>query len=173
MDFVGPIDPLSNGKSYILVCTDYVTKWVEARVMTHARDNKVAEFFYEEIFTKYGIPREIVSNQGPQFTSTSIAALVNEYNIRHKKSTPYHPQAKGQVEVTNRDLEAILTKIVALYKKDWSNRLPKAIWAYRTTWKTTTGFTPFEMVYGKTAMMPIDFEHKTLRTTLQLNMTLS
>lgn len=75
--------------------------------------------------------------------------MVNEYNIKHRKSTPYHPQANGQVEVTNRDLEAILTKTVALHKKDWSNRLPEAIWAYRTTWKTTIGFTPFEMVYGK------------------------
>lgn len=68
---------------------------MEARAMTHTRDNKVAEFLYEEIFTRYGVPREIVSDQGPQFTSTLIAALVNEYNIRHGKSTPYHPQANG------------------------------------------------------------------------------
>lgn len=138
LDFVGPIDPPSNGKSYILVCTYYVTKWVEARAIMHERDNKVAEFLYEEIFTRYGVPREIVSDQGPQFTSTLIAVLVNEYNIRHMKSTPYHPQENGQVEVTNRDLEAIFTKTVSLHKKEWSNRLPEVIWAYITTWKTTT-----------------------------------
>lgn len=173
LDFVGLIDPPSNGKSYILVCTNYVTKWVEARAMTHARDNKVAEFLYEKIFTKYGVPREIVSDQGPQFTSTLIAALVNEYNIRHRKSTPYHPQANGQVEIIKKDLEAILTKTRALHKKYWSNRLLETIWAYKTTWKTPISLTPFEMVYGKTTMMSIEFEHKTLRTTLQLNMTLS
>lgn len=171
--FVGPIDPPSNGESYILVCTDYVTKSVEACAMTHARDNKVVEFLYEEIFTRYGVPREIVLDQGPQFTSTLIVALENEYNIRHKKSTAYHPQANGQVEVTNRELEAILTKIVSIHKKYWSHRLSEAIWAYRTTWKTPIGFTPFEMVYGKSTMMSIEFEHKTLRITLQLNMTLS
>lgn len=65
LDFVGPIDPSSNGKSYILVCTDYVTKWVEARAMTHARDNNIVEFLYEEVFTSYGVPRELVTNQGP------------------------------------------------------------------------------------------------------------
>jgi len=173
LDFVGPIDPPSNGKSYILVCTDYVIKWVEVKAMKHARDSKVAEFLYEEIITRYGVPRELVTGQGAQFTSTLVATLVQEYNIRHKKSTPYHPQANGQVEVTNKEIEAILTKTVAVHKKDWANRLLEAVWAYRTTWKTTTGFTPFELLYGKIAMMPIEFEHKTLWTALDLGMDLS
>lgn len=76
-DFVGPIDPPSNGKSYILVCTNYVTKWIEAKPMKHARDNKFVEFLYEEIFTRFGVPREIVTDQGAQFTSTLITTLVN------------------------------------------------------------------------------------------------
>ena len=133
MDFIGPIDPPSNGKSYILVCTDYVTKWVEVKAMKHARDDKVAKFLYEEIFTRYGVIREIVTDQGAQFTSTLVATLANEYNIRHKKYTPYHPQTNGQVEVTNREIEAIMTKIVAIHRKDWENRLPKVVWAYRKT----------------------------------------
>lgn len=98
---------------------------------------------------------------------------MNNYKIRHKMSSPYHPQANGQVEVTNREIEEILTKTVQLHKKDWSSRLPEAVWAYRTTWKTTTGFTPFELLYGKTTMLPIEFQHKTLRTTLQLNIDIS
>lgn len=64
MDFVGPINPPSNGKSYILICIDYVTKWVEVKAMTHARDNKVVEFLYEQIFTQFGVPRELVTDQG-------------------------------------------------------------------------------------------------------------
>lgn len=130
---VGPIDPPSNGKSYILVCIDYVTKWVEVKATKHARDNKVAKFIYEEIFTWYGVPREIVTDQGTQFTSTLVTTLVNEYNIRHKNFSPYHPRANGKVEVTNREIEFILTKIVAIHKKDWANRLPKVVWPYRTT----------------------------------------
>lgn len=96
LDFVGPIDLPSNGKYYILVYTNYVTNWVEVKAMKHARDNKVAEFIYEEIFTQYGVPKEIVIDQEAQFTSTLVTTLVNEYNIRHTKSTPYNPQANGQ-----------------------------------------------------------------------------
>jgi hypothetical protein len=173
LDFVGPINPPSKNKEYILVCTDYVTKWVEVVALKHARDTKVADFLYSEIFTRFGVPREITTDQGPQFTSDLIAALVKEYEIRHRKSSPYHPQANGQVEVTNRELENILTKTVALHKRDWATRLPEAVWAYRTTWKTTTGLTPYELVYGKKVVLPIEFEIKTLRTALQLGLSLS
>ena len=74
--------------------------------------------------------------------------------------------------MTNRELENILTKIVSLHKKDWVAHLPEALWVYRIAWKSTTGFTPFELLYGKIALMPIEFEHKTLRTALELNITL-
>lgn len=62
---------------------------------------------------------------------------------------------------------------MALHRKDWASRLPEAVWAYRTSWKTTTRFTPFEMLYRKTTMMPIEFEHKTLRTKLEFGMDIS
>ena len=172
IDSVGPVEPPSVGKSYILVCTDYATKWAKEKSMKHPRDNNVAKFLYECIFTRYGVPMEIQSDQGPQFTSNLIVALMEEYKIRHRKSSPYHPQANGKVEVTNQELEHILTKIVALHKRDWAARLPEALWAYRTTWKSTTGFTPFELLYGIVVVMLIEFEHKTLRTALELNIAL-
>lgn len=114
-----------------------------------------------------------MTDQGAQFTSTLITTLVNEYNVRHRNSTPYHPQENGQEEITNREIESILTKTITLNCKDWSNRLFEAVWAYRTTWKTTTRFTPFEMVYGTKSMMHEEFEHKTPRTSIALDMTLS
>ncbi|XP_059070597.1 uncharacterized protein LOC131860231 [Cryptomeria japonica] len=147
-----------------------------------SRENVVADFLSRlqqpnnepvPIFTHFGVPREITTNQGPQFTSKLIAALVKEYEIHHWKSTPYHPQANGQVEVTNRELENILTKTVALHKRDWAIWLLEAVWAYRTTLKTTTGLTPYEMVYGKKVVLPIEFEIKTLCTALQVGLSLS
>ena len=66
--------------------------------MKHAHDHKVAEFLYEEIFTRYGVPKELVTNQGAQFTSNLIIELMKQYNIGHMKSRPYHPQTNGQVE---------------------------------------------------------------------------
>eukprot|EP00253_Pinus_taeda_P012991 PITA_12991 len=97
LDFVGPINPPSNGKRYILVCTDYVTKWVEAKAVTKATENTVVTFLFEEIFVRYGVPRQIVTDQGAQFTSTLVRDLTEKYKIKHRKSTPYHPQANKQI----------------------------------------------------------------------------
>jgi hypothetical protein len=72
------------------------------------------------------------------------------------------------VEVTNRELENILTKIVQFHHRDWENKLSEFVWAYRRTWKTSTRFTPYELVYGKMMLFPIEFEIKTLPTTIKL-----
>ena len=121
LDFVGPISPMSHKKKYILVCTDYVTKWVEAKALFRAIEKSVVEFIYEEIFTRFGVPREIVTYQGTQFTSKLMKELTKKYGIRHCKSSPYHSQANGQVESTNKVLEAILTKTIHLHHKNWED----------------------------------------------------
>ena len=72
LDFVGPISPPSRQKKYILVCTDYVTKWVEAKPLLSAIEASVVNFIFEDIFTRFGVPREIVTNQGAQFTSKLV-----------------------------------------------------------------------------------------------------
>ena len=75
LDFVGPISPMSHKNKYILVCTDYDTKWVEAKYLFRAIEKSVVEFIYEEIFTRFGVPREIFTNQGSQFTSKLMKEL--------------------------------------------------------------------------------------------------
>lgn len=157
INFVGPIEPSSHGKSYILLCTDYATKWLEAKAMRHARDNKVAEFLYECMFTRFGVPREIVMDQGTHFTSNLISKLMNKYMVHHGKYSPYQPLSNGQAEITNWEIESILTKTIFVIKKDWDTNLLESIWAYHTTWKNIIGFTPFELVYGKLTSMPIEF----------------
>ena len=81
LDFVGPISPMSRKNKYILVCTDYVTKWVEAKDLFRAIEKLVVEFIYEEIFTWFGIPREIVTDKGTQFTSKLMKELTTKYGI--------------------------------------------------------------------------------------------
>eukprot|EP00253_Pinus_taeda_P023178 PITA_23178 len=138
-----------------------------------ATEEKVVEFLRENIFYKFGYPRELVIDQGSHFTSKLIEDLLTHHKIRLRTSTPYHPQANGQVEVTNRALEGILTKVVSSSRKDWEDRLVEATWAYNTTWKTATSFTPYELVYGKKALLSIEFEYNTLRMVAQLDLDLS
>eukprot|EP00253_Pinus_taeda_P030152 PITA_30152 len=173
MDFVGPIKPPSRQKSYIIVCTDYLTKWADTKAIKAAKEEKVAEFSRENIFYKFGYPRELVTDQGSQFTSNLIEDLLAHHKIKHRTSTPYHPQANGQVEVTNRALERILTKVVSSSRRDWADCLVEATWAYNTTWKTTTSFTPYELVYGKKVLLSIEFEYNTLRMAALLDLDLS
>lgn len=102
-----------------------------------------------------------------------VQELMTKNRVKHKQSTPYHPQANGKVEVTNKELERILTKNIQLHRKYWDSRLMEAIWFYNTTHKTTTGLTPYEFLFGKKAMIPIEFEHKTMRMISQLDLDIT
>eukprot|EP00253_Pinus_taeda_P029173 PITA_29173 len=101
----------------------------ETKVIKATTEEKVAEFLRENIFYKFGYPRELVTDQGSQFTSNLVEDILTHHKIKHRTSTPYHPQENGQVEVTNRALEGILTKIVRNNRKDWADRLVEATWA--------------------------------------------
>jgi len=95
MEFVGPISPPSKQKKYIIVCTNYLTNWVETKAIKAATEEKVAEFFRENIYYKFEYPRELVTDQGSQFTSNLIEDLLTHHRIKHRTSTPYHPRANG------------------------------------------------------------------------------
>jgi hypothetical protein len=97
--------------------------------------------------------------------------LIEKYGIKHRKYSPYHPQANGQV-ATNKFLEAILTKTIQLHHQDWDDRLPEALWAYQTTWRNTTGHTPYELVYEKQVLLPIEFQVRTFRIAVVLGLNL-
>jgi len=125
-DFVGLVNPPSKQKSYIIVCTDYLTKWAEKKVIKAATEEKVVEFLRENILYKFGFPRELATDQGSPFTSNLIEDLLIYHKIKDRTSTPYHPQENGQVEVTNRDLEGILTKVVSSNRKCWADRWVEA-----------------------------------------------
>ena len=93
--FFGPITQASKGKNYILVCTDYVTKWIEAKALPRATKQVVVDFLYEDIFTRFDAPRQILTDQGTQFTSKLIQSLMQWFKIKHKFFASYHPQANG------------------------------------------------------------------------------
>ena len=106
-----------------------MTKWVEAKELHRATEEAVIHFLFKDIFIRFGVPRELVTDGGAPFTSHGFKSTLQKYHIQHRMTTTYHPQANGQVESTNKVIEAILTKTVKENRKDWSHRFHEALWA--------------------------------------------
>ena len=115
IDFVGPIKPPAKGSraQYIIVAIYYLTKWVEAKATPKNDACTTAKFLFENIFTRYGLPLEIVSDQGVHFMNEDIKFLLVEFVVTHKRSAPYHPQVNGLAKITNKTLCIELTKVVS------------------------------------------------------------
>ncbi|RVW67271.1 Retrovirus-related Pol polyprotein from transposon 17.6 [Vitis vinifera] len=137
IDIIGKVSPKSSsGHEFILVAIDYFTKWVELHHMRGAH-------FRAEVDT-----------------------LLQEYGIRHHRSSAYRPQTNGAVEAANKNIKRILRKMVET-SRDWSEKLPFALWAYRTSFRTSTGATPYSLVYGMEAVLPVETEMGSLRVALE------
>ena len=157
INIIGKIAPAtSNEHEYILVAINHFTKWVEATSFKVLNSKKVAHFIQTNIICRYGVPHEIISENGSHFCDKTVK-LLHEYKIKHHKSSPYRPQTNGAVEAENKNVEAILKKNAERHR-DWNERLPFALWGYRTSVGTATGATPYSLVYGMEAVLPIELE---------------
>ena len=155
MDIVGPLPRSSTGKRFILVICDYATRYPEAIALRNIDANTVAEGLLQ-FFARVGVPEEILTDQGTNFTSQLLAEVYRFLHIRPIKTTPYHPQTDGLVERFNRTLKSMLKKAASKDGKDWDRILPYLLFAYREVPQASTGFSPFELLYGHHVRGPLD-----------------
>nr|XP_017217204.1 PREDICTED: uncharacterized protein LOC108194776 [Daucus carota subsp. sativus] len=154
IDIMGPFPRAKGDLRYLLVSIDYMTKWVEAKAMRTINQQDVIRFM-DNILMRFGLPRVLVSDNGPQFIGSDFESYLAERGIKHKKSSVAYPQGNGQVEVTNRILLRGIEKRLEESKSKWPEELPHVLWSYRTSPRTSTGETPFKLAYGTEAMLPI------------------
>nr|CAN78921.1 hypothetical protein VITISV_011350 [Vitis vinifera] len=164
MDIVGPFPAAPAQKKFLLVATDYFSKWVEAKAYASIKDRDVTKFVWKNIICRFGIPQTIIADNGPQFDSIAFRNFCSELNIRNSYSTPRYPQSNGQAEATNKTLINALKKRLEQAKGKWVEELPGVLWTYRTTPGQPTGNTPFALAYGMDAVIPTEIGLPTIRT---------
>jgi hypothetical protein len=169
IDFVGPLPVTPRGNKYIIVATDYFTKWPEARPVSEATAASAANFIYEDIICRHGCPQVILSDRGTHFRNQIVDNLLTKFEIKHLYSTPYHPETNGLTERFNRTLCESLAK-TSIDIIDWDMNIPAVLFAYRTAKQATTKIEPFYLVYGRTAHFPtkegMEYEEENLLSRL-------
>lgn len=164
LDLVGSLPPASGKRKYLFIATDYFTKWVEAVALASIKDSDIIKFLWENIITRFGIPRAFISDNGTQFDSRKTRQFSSDYGVQWFYSSPSYPQCNGQAEATNKIIVAGIKRRLDEAKGSWLDELHTVFWAYRTTPRRSTGETPFSLAFGMEAVIPTELGLPGLRT---------
>ncbi|XP_019159991.1 PREDICTED: uncharacterized protein LOC109156594 [Ipomoea nil] len=168
LDVVGPITPKSSaGHAYILAATDYFSKWAEAVALKEVKKENVADFLRVHIVYRFGIPRYILTDNEKPFDNKLMDKICKLFDFKQQNSSAYYAAANGLAEAFNKTLCNLLKKVVSKSKRDWHDRMEEALWAYRTTYRTPTQSTPYSLVYGVEAVLPLERQIPSLRLAIQ------
>jgi len=172
IDFVGHIQPQGRmGTRYIITATKYLSRWVETQSVKDYTGATTTKFVFEYVLTRFRCPNIFMSDRDMNFLNETINALMEEFQVYHQKSMPYHPQANGMVEEFNKELENMLTKIFNDQQNDLDQHIPALLWAYRMTCKKLTGKAPFRLFYGVEVVIPMEYIMPSMRIVALTGMT--
>ena len=155
MDIVGPLPKSRKGNRFILVLSDYATRYPEAIPLKTVNAEVIAEEAVK-FFAQVGIPQEILTDQGSNFTSQLLKEIYRLLHVQPIRTSPYHPQTDGVVKRFNQTLKSMLRKYAQEAGKDWDRLIPYLLFAYREVPQSSTGFSPFELLYGRPVRGPLD-----------------
>ncbi|CAL9691326.1 unnamed protein product [Knipowitschia caucasica] len=155
MDIVGPLEKSSSGNRFILVLCDYATRYPEAFPLRSIKAKQIANCLLQ-LFSRVGVAKEILTDCGTNFMSKLLKQVYQLLGVKGIRTTPYHPQTDGLVERYNKTLKHMLRKVVSSTGADWDQWLPYLLFAYREVPQASTGFSPFELLYGHQVRGPLD-----------------
>ena len=150
VDIMGPLPETEKGNKYVLVAADCFTKWVEVYGIPNQEAVTVAVKLVDEMFCRFSPPEQVHSDQGRQFESELLKQICNLLQIKKTHTTPYRPQG------FNRTLQDMLAIAVGKHPADWEVCIRMLCFAYNTSVHLSTGYTPFFLMFGRQATIPID-----------------
>ena len=156
VDVIGPLRKTERGNRYILVFTDYLTRWPEAFPIPNMDAGTVARILVDEIISRHGSPRTLLSDRGTNFLSSLIQEVCKIFRIQKLNSSSYRPQTQGLVERYNSTLIQSLSMYVNKDQTDWDLYIPSVLFAYRVSPSAATQETPFYLLYGRECRLPMD-----------------
>ena len=156
VDIVGPLPITDSGNKYILVFSDYLTKYPEAFAIKDYTTETIAKILVEEVVLRYGFPSKLLSDRGTSFLSKLAKCVYKLLDIKKLNTTSYHPQTDGLVERFNRTLIEMISKFVDENQTNWDSFIPYLLYAYRTSVHGSTKFTPYYLMFGREAKLPIE-----------------
>lgn len=165
MDIMGPLPESPRGNSYVLVVADYFTHYTEAYPLPNQEATTVATNLVDEFFCRFSLPEQLHSDQGRNFESAIITEICKMLQIEKTRTTPYHPQSDGLVERFNRTLLDMLAAAVDDNPFEWESHLRRLCFAYNTSVYHTTGYSPFSLMFGRRARMPVEIALGTAATS--------
>nr|GEV63081.1 reverse transcriptase domain-containing protein [Tanacetum cinerariifolium] len=163
IDIAGPFLKGPGKVKFLIVAMDYFTKWIEAKAVATITCGQVKKFVWDNIVCRFGIPGEIVSDNGKQFSDNPFKDWCDNLNIIQRFTSVKYPQSNGLVERANRSLGEGIKSRLGVGNNNWVEELPYVLWAHRTMIKSSHGDTPFSLNYGTEAVIPVEIGMPTYR----------